>query len=233
MDPAWPVWTEGDEGASLTLELDAVDAERRDARDVEAFVGRIRMPADDAAVPGTRRTGLRDAGLVVGGLVCGGVLADVVLSASFALGFHPSPWFGVAIFGVGAMLPGAMVLGLEARTRAARSGPVEDRFTLRLDASGLSLRGRKRDEQRFSLVHLHALEGGRRLVAVLADGTRHELPLDLGDRARHAEIAARFTEMLGRLRARAGGYRGARIAAEAENGELEEPAPLTPRRAAR
>ena len=63
-----------------------------------------------------------DAGLAVGGLVCGGVLADVVLSASFALGFHPSPWFGVAIFGVGAMLPGAAVLGLEARTRAARSG---------------------------------------------------------------------------------------------------------------
>ena len=232
MDPAWPVWTEGDEGASLTLELDAVDAERRDARDVAAFVGKIRMPADDSAVPGSRGTSFRDVGLVIGGFVFGGILADVVLSASFALGFHPSPWFGVAVFGVGAMLPGATVLGSEARKRAARTGPVEDRFTLTLDASGLSVRGRKRDEQRFALGHLHAVEGGRRLVAVLADGTRLELPCDLGDRGRHDEIAARFTDMLGRLRAHGGGYRGPRVAT-AEPVEPEEEAPLTPRRAAR
>ena len=231
-----PTWTEGEDGASLSLEIDGVDGEKRDARDVAAFAGRVRVLADGDAPPGARGASLRDVGLVVAGLCLGALLADLVLSAAFALGLQPSPWLGVVTFGVGALLPVGTVLALQARPLAARSGPVVDRFTLALDASGLSVRGRKRDELRFAFEHLHALEGGRRLVAVLADGTRLELPCDLGDRARHDEIAARFTDMLGRLRARAGGYRGVRVATTRPEERAEAPsndAPLTPRRAAR
>lgn len=221
-------WQEAKEGASLTLEVDATDGDRRDARDVAEFLGHARLPAAEGdAMPGTRGTSVRDVALVLSGIGVGAVVADGVVSASLACGYQPSPYLGVVAFLAGALLPGGAVLALRARAVRALRQPVDDRFTLSLDGEAFVLRGRSRAELRVPLGDVHAFEGDRRLVLVRANGARTELPCDVGDRAAHRAIAARFGDALARLHAQRNAYRGRGVAfAEeaARDDALDDPA---------
>lgn len=201
-------WKDGADG-ELAVVLDAIDAERRDARDIAAFLGRARAPDPGDAVPGTRGTSAKDVAIVVAGLGAGAVLADLVVSASLALGHTPSPYVGPVAFVVGALLPGLLVLALRVRRVRAFSTTIEDRFELTLDRRGFSLVGHARQGFHVPSRDLHAFEGGRRLVLVRHDGSRVELPCDVGDVGTHRIIAARFTDALARRRVADAGYRGA------------------------
>jgi hypothetical protein len=202
---------EGADGPSLSVELDAVDAERRDAQELATFVGLAHSTpdADPSPFASPRIPRLRDVGLILAGLGVGAALADAVVTASLAAGLTPSPYLGVVTFVLGTLLPAGAWTAWGARGRRERRGqPVEDRFTLSLSAEGFVLRGLARAELRVPLASVCAFEGGRRVVLVDPNGARTELPCDLGDPDAHRALAVRFSDALARIRASGAGYRG-------------------------
>jgi hypothetical protein len=100
-----------------------------------------------------------------------------------------------------------------------------ERFSLRLDPSGLIATGEHRTMRTFALESVDGFEGGPRLGVRLRDGTRARLRCVLPLVRDHASLAARLDEALRQLRAANADYRGTprvRVATSAPELEADE-----------
>ncbi len=217
-----PRWIEREEGGTFSVEVNGQDREKREAAELAAFAVDAKLSVDVDSPRGRRASNLADFILVLLGSLPALFVADLVARLSMST----SPYPFVASFLAAWLLPVAALTLLSRRARAKRKAKAKrfsDRFTFTLAEGAFSFRGSARDEIRAPIEALQAVEGRRRgLVLVRLDGTRTELPCDLGSEDLHRELAARLTSELARARADARGYRGRlRVAEEPSPSESE------------
>jgi hypothetical protein len=207
-----------DDGGSLEVVVEGVDAERTERREMDAFRRALTAPAKEHEVITTNASGQRTSTVEFlrfgQGLVC------------FILAIFAVLLFGALADCTGVSLPKPMggVLGLlvfllvflgpivmfaiRSRRRRQSVAKVRDRFTLTLDAEGFALKGSESTRTQ-PLEVIDRFEGERRLLLVSKDGRRDPLPLSLGSAADNVALADRLNDALVNVRAGAGGYRGA------------------------
>ncbi len=196
-------WTETGDAASITIDVDAIDADRQEAVEMARFVQESRTRRKPAPPQLSRGATIArraiSIALKVLGLFVGLPLFIVLVTSAPEL----VKGFGVAaaVFAVSWLIDWVLRMRKPADV-------TKERFTLSLDQSGFRLKASRRPELTVPLHDVHGFDGGRRLSLVRADGSPLALPCDLGAPADNEALAARLAEALVSVRASAGGYRG-------------------------
>lgn len=226
-------WTEVEEEGAVVITFDGIDAEKRDAAELAAFTRDLTLPPREDGIDegpseslwrfDNRRTRsptalLRGMFYLLFGLATGYFAVWTSVAVAELFGVALGGLTQLILFYVGLLTPLGLAAYREWRSRAAnRQAPPRDRFTLRLDSSGLSVVGERRAARTFDLDAIDGFEAGRRLAVRKRDGTREELACALAIAGDHGPLAGRLGEALMRARTATGGYRGAprlRVSAE-------------------
>ena len=205
-------WEERIDGAAVEISFEGFDADKRDVEEAREFVTAVKTPRDVSVWYAARwvPTSPTVTMLFVLGALLGSIADRIVASTPGGADLSFTSYAAVVFV---AFLSPFLVGGLVARFRRPNPTIETGRFTLRLDAPGLSVTGAS-GVRTFPLGEIEGFEGGARLSVVKQDGTREVLPCSLVAASRHAALAARLDEALRSVRTAAGGYRGVRVAEE-------------------
>lgn len=205
-------WIEHEADGTLTVDVNGVDIAKHEAAEVEAFRTRVHTNIEGGAT----RTKPSTVAIVFGGFAFG------MAATRVALAFSANPYLAVGAFFLGALLFPALVEWQKRRMRRMELRRFVDRFRMSVGRDGFVLSSEGGASVRVPLAEVHAFDGGRTLTLVRTDGTRIDLPCDLGKKETHRDLAARLGGEVARLRAETSGYRGPRVAEEEEPPEEEE-----------
>jgi hypothetical protein len=203
-------WGESATDDGIAIEFVGTDADRSAAAEITNFKRALAAPPQQ---DGTSRPGLgfgrpiapldplRGAATIIGVIV-----GALVIGLLGSVGRAQSEILPVGLM-IGVFLPLGIALVLQA-LRARRVTVADERFTLTVDASGLSIAANGVRERAFSLAEIDHVEGGPRLTVVTTAGKHEVLRCALRRRADHVALSARLNEAIAQVRASAGGYRG-------------------------
>jgi hypothetical protein len=235
-------WSETSDGGALVITFDGIDADRRDKAELAAFMSDLNTPADDDDWEGhrssarpffdARRTtsptqAMRVTFLCVLGFVTGWLAIRIGGAVAGWLGRELSGGTQLVLLFLGFVAPLTAAIAREwSARRRNHAAPAMERFSLRLDPSGLTATGERGTTRTFALESVDGFEGGPRLGVRLRDGTRARLRCVLPLVRDHASLAARLDEALRQVRTANADYRGTprvRVATLAPELDADEP----------
>jgi hypothetical protein len=225
-------WTELEDAGTVVIAFDGMDADKRDAAELAAFARDLATPArDDFELEGSSSSpmlfdrgatqsltsAMRAMFYFVLGIATGWLAMWGGASLAGLLGVPLGGLGQIVLFFLGLLTPVSLAMLRDWRAHRAKQALPRDRFTLRLDASGLSVSGEHSATRTFEIDAIDGFEPGRRIAVRKRDGTREHLPCTLPVAGDHAALTARLDAALRTVRSATTGYRGAsrvRIAVE-------------------